>query len=586
MTLPFGKKAFLFAYPGLVAVLAWIGVPLYVTKNVKSFGQDRSELAVADRSPGHSLYQTHCAYCHGPDGRGDGMAGIDPKARYFGWEQYKFVTTPNRIPTDADLKAVLKRGIPGSAMPSFAELSESDLDHLVAHLRGLTRAGIAAREAKLLGEEYNAPEHMQYLATKSTPAEPIAIPANFPPPTSMAIANGKKLFAERCASCHGAGGKGDGNSNVPNEEGLLIKPRDLTRGIYRGGGEPADLYARIALGFGKSMPSNVDLPAAAIIDLVHFVRDLGGHYRTTPKADYRGLAAVDAKTAWIGGTNGTIARTTDGGATWQNRSPRTDDKLDFRDLEAFGANVAFALAAGPGPLSQIWKTADGGQTWAKQFVLAQPKGFLDAIAFWDESNGVAIGDPVEGRFQLVRTTDGTNWTVEPGPTAIEGEGAFAASGTCLIANGPNDLWLVTGAKGQSRILHSQDRGKTWTARDGFPAGAEGSSGLFGLHRDGNTVIAVGGDYTKPTEIAKTAVVTVDAGKSWAVIDGKLPFCSAVTRTKTGWLAVGPGGTFRSPDGVAWARIDGQSRNSIAVSKDGTVWYCGERGDAGIATVPE
>jgi photosystem II stability/assembly factor-like uncharacterized protein len=299
-----------------------------------------------------------------------------------------------------------------------------------------------------------------------------------------------------------------------------------------------------------------------------------------PAANYRGLAAVDETTAWVGGANGSVARTTDGGKTWHAKNPPGGGKLDFRDVEAFGANVVYAMAAGPGEASQIWKTTDGGTTWAKQFTMPDAKGFLDAIAFWDATNGVAIGDPVDGRFQIVRTTDGKSWTVERGPLAIAGESCFAASGTCLIAHGKQDLWLVTGgAPNVSRILHSADRGKTWTMKESAIVAAHASAGLFGIHRHGDTVIAVGGDYKTPTGTAKTAAVSRDAGATWTVIDGPLPFCSAVCHTTIGWLAAGPTGTFQSTDGKSWSRYDTVCRHAIAVAADGSVWACGEQGRA-------
>src|SRR5580700_9198438 len=85
------------------------------------------------------------------------------------------------------------------------------------------------------------------------------------------------------------------------------------------------------------------------------------------KADFRGLCVVSPKLAWVSGTKGTYARTADGGKNWSVGTVPGAEKLDFRDVEAFGDTTAYLLSAGPGDESRIYKTSDGGQSWALQF---------------------------------------------------------------------------------------------------------------------------------------------------------------------------------------------------------------------------
>src|SRR5262249_56285595 len=95
--------------------------------------------------------------------------------------------------------------------------------------------------------------------------------------------------------------------------------------------------------------------------------------------------------------------------------------------------------------------------------------FFDAIAFWDEKAGIALGDPVDGRFQLLATDDGgVNWKpldVKNLPTALPGEGAFAASGTCLVTHGKDHVWFATGGAKTARVFRSSDRGQSWEVSD-------------------------------------------------------------------------------------------------------------------------
>ena len=176
------------------------------------------------------------------------------------------------------------------------------------------------------------------------------------------------------------------------------------------------------------------------------------------QADFRGLSVVSPKVAWVSGTLGTYARTIDSGKSWTVGIVSGAEKLDFRDIEAFGAETAYLLSAGPGDASRIYKTTDGGKSWTKQFQSADPASFFDALAFWDEKNGIALGDPVDGRFQLIATDDGgANWKPLPAknlPPALPGEGAFAASGTCLVAFGKDDVWFATGGAKAARVFHS------------------------------------------------------------------------------------------------------------------------------------
>src|SRR3954470_22718416 len=63
---------------------------------------------------------------------------------------------------------------------------------------------------------------------------------------------------------------------------------------------------------------------------------------------YRGLDAVDARVAWVGGSAGEGRRTLDGGRTWADVSPPGSAGLLFRDVEARSARQASVLAIGEG----------------------------------------------------------------------------------------------------------------------------------------------------------------------------------------------------------------------------------------------
>lgn len=307
------------------------------------------------------------------------------------------------------------------------------------------------------------------------------------------------------------------------------------------------------------------------------------------RADFRGLSAVSARVVWVSGTKGTFGHTRDGGKTWTVGTVPGAEKLDFRDVEAFGETTAYLMSAGPGEASRIYKTSDGGKSWTLQFKNRDPQGFFDAVAFWNPQRGVALGDPVNGRFQLLLTEDGgAHWKPRAGmdlPPALPHEGAFAASGTCLITQGKNDIYFCTGSAKAARVFQSTDRGRTWTVRDApLLAGAE-SAGIFSIaFRDRNHGMIVGGDYRKPKEPGATAAITADGGRSWTLSKGRLPYRSCVAWARDRWIVVGTSGSNSSADdGTTWKVLDHQNYNSVAFTSTGEGWAVGPGGR--IARLP-
>ena len=88
------------------------------------------------------------------------------------------------------------------------------------------------------------------------------------------------------------------------------------------------------------------------------------------------------------GTEGTYARTTDGGTTWHAGVVPDAGALQFRDVHAVDAETAYLLSIGDGEQSRIYKTTDAGLTWALQFKNPEPEGFFDCM---DSSPGRQSG---------------------------------------------------------------------------------------------------------------------------------------------------------------------------------------------------
>jgi photosystem II stability/assembly factor-like uncharacterized protein len=301
----------------------------------------------------------------------------------------------------------------------------------------------------------------------------------------------------------------------------------------------------------------------------------------------RGVSAVSNTVAWASGQNGTVLRTVDGGLTWQALTIPGAEKLDLRDIDAIDERVAYALSIGSGESSRIFKTSDGGAGWQTQFVNADPKAFFDAMAFWDAERGVAFSDSVDGRFVILITNDGgRTWTRAPGdgpPPALPNEGAFAASGTNVAVWGADRVWIGTGAASRARVLHSRDRGRTWSVAT-TPLAAGPSAGIFSVaFRDALHGIVVGGDYKKEGDAIDNAAVTNDGGATWTPIKGLSGFRSAVAyvpgAVTPSLLAVGPSGAdVSSDDGRSWTAIEAPALHAFSFARRGDVgWGVGEKG---------
>jgi len=308
---------------------------------------------------------------------------------------------------------------------------------------------------------------------------------------------------------------------------------------------------------------------------------------TGSTASLRGLSAVSASTAWSSGSVGTVLRTVDRGATWQAVGPPGTDTLQFRDIEAFDANHAVILSIGNGSDSRIYVTADAGQSWTLAFENDDPNAFYDCMTFFDSRRGLALSDPPDGaKFRIISTSDGgQSWhVVDPAgmPPALAGEFAFAASGQCIASDHGHRAWFATGGAAQARVFRSDDRGQTWSV-SATPILSGPSAGIFALTFNGQQRgLAVGGDFSLPTDSPDNFASTRDGGSTWQL----LPGAPAEYRSGAAWvdghtaIAVGPSGSDVSTNGgTTWQRFDDGSLHTTDCASPIACWASGANGRA-------
>lgn len=254
-----------------------------------------------------AFYRVQCYHCHGAEGGGNGSTAdfLNPRPRDYRPGIFKFTGLNNKArPRHRDLVRTLKEGIYTTAMPSFRRFSDARLHGLADYV---TLLAIRGETEILMITDYDPDEGIHFENLKenyelvmdrwrSSGDELIVYDGEVPEPTPERVARGRALFLSEtganCVKCHGSGGRGDGPSvsepeNSRDDWGNEIKPRDLTRGVYRFGRRPIDLYRRIYAGInGTPMPAHYGMQITEadgtqrplneddIWDLVCFVRSL------------------------------------------------------------------------------------------------------------------------------------------------------------------------------------------------------------------------------------------------------------------------------------------------------------------------
>jgi photosystem II stability/assembly factor-like uncharacterized protein len=304
--------------------------------------------------------------------------------------------------------------------------------------------------------------------------------------------------------------------------------------------------------------------------------------------------AAGAQVIWASGANGVVLKSTDGGKNWERIAVPGSDELDFRGVRAFSSAAAYVMSSGSGEKSKIFKTTDGGATWKMQFTDTRPAFFLDAIACDGEMRCVALSDPVDGKFVIVRTADGETWQIESSagmPDAQKDEGAFAASNSSLTIfrsakrGDARSLAFATGGPNGARVFQSPDFGETWTATDTPLAGGSAAAGIFSLLRlaSSGEFVIVGGDYKNPTNAERTAAISTDGGKKFTlVVAPPAGYRSSVASAGNAvLLAAGPEGADESEDaGANWKPVELTGMNvlaSVPVRGGVEIWAAGAKG---------
>ena len=239
----------------------------------------------------------------------------------------------------------------------------------------------------------------------------------------------------------------------------------------------------------------------------------------------------------------------------------------------------FMLSVGNPAL--LYKTGSNGKM--ELVYLEQGEGvFYDAMTFWNDLEGIAIGDETVGCLSIIVTRDGGNsWTNIPCEQLpkLEGSGAYAASNTNIVTIG-DMAWVMTS---KEQLLYTSNKGKTWEAIETPIQIEEAYQGIYSIDfYDEMNGFGIGGDFSKPELNVYNKMRTSDGGKTWSLIaDGEypgykscvqyIPNSGAQDLVATGFTGI----SYSKDGGATWEALSEEGFYTIRFLNDSIAYAAGK-----------
>ena len=290
----------------------------------------------------------------------------------------------------------------------------------------------------------------------------------------------------------------------------------------------------------------------------------------------RALELENDSTCWFAGSKNKFGYTNDYGKTWKENVIKYDTfDLEFRSISVTTNFIFILSVASPALLFKIDKKTLNYKLVYKE---TNEKAFYDSMQFWDDENGIAVGDPTANCMSIVLTKDGgKSWkkiACENLPLAVEGEAAFAASNT-NISLVDQKAFIATGGK-EANVLVGTDYGKSWKKYKTPIIQGEKMTGIFSVDNlSMDTAIIAGGDWSAKQKTENTMAITKDGGNSWQLIENNPGYISCVQfipKTKS-LVASSTTGIYYSEDlAESWVKISDEGYYTFRVSENGKYLY--------------
>lgn len=311
--------------------------------------------------------------------------------------------------------------------------------------------------------------------------------------------------------------------------------------------------------------------------------DLNFEVFTFKNNSIRAIEVLNDSTVWFAGSGGKYGRITKTGIEMD--SVAFESKyLNFRAIASNGKDIFFLSIENP---AVLYKISANTSFTEKPMVVYQENHelvFYDAMTFFDQNNGIAMGDPTGNCLSVIVTRDGGNsWkkiSCDKLPEIFPGEAAFAASNSNITVF-ENQAWMVTGGA-KARVFYSADQGETWAA---YPTPITQGGKMTGIYSvafyETQNGIIMGGDWENKKDTLATKAITGDGGKTWKLIaNGEIPGYISCVQYVPGTYgkeiaAVSTEGIYYSKDaGETWKKISEDGYFSIRFANKKTAWLSG------------
>jgi photosystem II stability/assembly factor-like uncharacterized protein len=300
---------------------------------------------------------------------------------------------------------------------------------------------------------------------------------------------------------------------------------------------------------------------------------------------YRGLSVVDDSVAWISGSKGSYCITKNGGKLWQCNTVKGYDSIDFRSVYAWSEDRAIIASAGQPCLLLL--TNNGGKNWEIAYQNKNPNAFIDAIDFYNDSNGIALGDPIKNRMMFIQSSNGgkswNEWNTEFCPLMDSGEAAFAASGTAMRFLSNGEIAFVSGGS-KARLFIKNNNESVWRIFDSPFIQGETGQGIFSfIELDKQQLYLVGGDFKNENGIKNNAYSFINEKFISPVLSIRGYRECVEKADELTLLSVGPGGADLSLDkGKTWNKLsDEKNFNAVRKARNGSLILFSGKGKTGI-----
>ncbi|MEM0518716.1 MULTISPECIES: WD40/YVTN/BNR-like repeat-containing protein [Aequorivita] len=290
----------------------------------------------------------------------------------------------------------------------------------------------------------------------------------------------------------------------------------------------------------------------------------------------RAIEPLDENRVWFAADKGKVGLI-DGDTPKLANIKYGDSLLHFRSIAATNEAVFVLSISNPAVLYKIGFNGTEATNIEEVYTEKGERVFYDSMKFWNDTDGIAIGDPVENCMSVIITRDGGNsWqkiSCETLPRVENGEAAFAASNSNIAIFGDH-AWVATGGK-KSRVMHTADKGKTWEIFNTPIVQGRTMTGIYSIDfLDEKNGIIFGGNWEDKAFNEGNKAITKNGGKTWKLIaNGKEPgYRSAVKYIPgtegQGIVAVGsPGISFSGNGGKSWKQLSKEGFFAIEFVND-------------------